>query len=194
MKVSRTTWWILTIGIFAILLITAGVTYNRNRAEQSQLTQQIAQVNQEYVTYLAQKDDVDARLAQANSQLLSAKGEFAKSAESIETSATLFELAEESNVTITSLTCSLPEEEEVNGIVYRVLSLNITAETAVLPALLNFTSKVSDAFTSSDISSVSVVITPAELVEEEEEGGIVERSEEKATIDLAVTIYVYEGE
>jgi len=187
LKLSKTTRWVLTIGILAILLITAGVSYSRQKAEQSELSTSIAQAQQELIKYqmppAGQKEELEARLAEADSSVTSLQNEFRQYTESIEINEALFEAAESSNVTITNLSCSPPVDEEIRGITYRVFTLMITAEGEVPPALINFSMKISDIFTAADVESVTLDVPKVE-----EEG----ESEEKSRIDLRVKIYVYE--
>lgn len=197
MKISKTSRWILTIGILAILLVSSGVLYNRQRTEQSQLNSNIAQAQQDITKhkttdatqaaaqYAAQKGELEARLNEANYRIASAQSEFRQYTESIEINKALFKAAEDSNVTITKLSCSTPADEEVNGITYRVFTLRITAEGEVPPELINFSGKTSETFSAATIESVEMTVP-----EVEEEG----EREEKPTIDLELKIYIYEGE
>ena len=180
LKLSKTTRWILTIGILAILLGSGGVIYSRQKTEQSELSTSIAQAQQELIKYqlppASQKEELEARLAEANSSITSLQGEFRQYTEFIEISEALFEAAENSNVTITTLSCSPPADEEIRGIIYRVFTVNITAEGEVPPALINFSIRVSDIFSAANIESVAMHV---------QEG-------EKSTIDLGLKVYVYE--
>jgi predicted RNase H-like nuclease (RuvC/YqgF family) len=190
MKISKTTRWILTIGILAILLGGLGVNYRRQIAEQSQLTTDIAQAQQDFrkydkytAQYATEKEELETRLNQANSRLTSIQSRFSQYTKSIEINEVLFQAAEDANVTITKLTSSLPEEEKLNGISYRVFTLSITAKGEVV-ALLNFSNKISERFWTAAIESVKITVS------EVEEG----ESEEKSTIDLRLKIYAYESE
>ncbi|MEA3442484.1 MAG: hypothetical protein U9R04_03215 [Chloroflexota bacterium] len=189
MKLSKATRWILAIGIFAILLITAGVILSQQKAEQRRLNSNIDEANQMVIMYRvqqkdleAQKEDLEARLAQADSQIATAQKEFREYPESIEITDALFDIAHEANVTITGLSSSLPEEVEINGITCHVFSLSISAQDEVMPSVLLFTNKLSERFSTSTMESVSIVIIEAK-----------EGTEESATIDLGLTIYFYEG-
>jgi len=194
MKISKTARWILTIGILAILLATSGVTYARQKAEQTQLSSDIARACQDFIKhitlttqYAAQKEEVEARLNGANSSIAAIQSEFLSPTESIEISDILFEAAADANVTITELTSSLPEEEELNGITYQVFSIEVTAEANAkgeVVALLNFSDKVSQRFSTSHIQAVEI-----EVPQEEEEGE--EKEPEKPSITLSLKIYVY---
>lgn len=183
MKISKTTRWILTIGIFVILLVSAGVIYSRQEAEQNQLSLDIAQAQQDFPKYSEEKKDLEMRLSQANSRLVSVQNEFRQYTESIEINEALFEAADEANVTITRLSSSPPADEELNGFTYRVFSLSITAEGEVLPELLIFNRQLSQRFSAATIESVKINVPEAG-----EEG----TSEGKPTITLQVKVYAYE--
>jgi len=82
-KISKTTQWILTIGILAILLISLGVMYSRQKAEQSQLIPQKDQAQQDFrkyskqaAEYRAETKELEARLTEANARIASIQDEF----------------------------------------------------------------------------------------------------------------------
>ena len=180
MKISKTSQWILTIGVLAILLISLGVMYSRQKVEQSRLSISIAEASQSLIKYTteyeAQKKDVEKRLNEANSRIASVQNQFRQYTESIEINQAFFGAAEDANVTITRLSSSLPEKEELNSIAYQVFSLSITAEGEVVD-LLRFIRKLSDRFPSSSTNSVGITV-----------------SEGKSSLSLGIKIYVYESE
>ena len=126
MKISKPTQWILTIGILAILFISLGVIYGRQTEEQSQLSTDIAQATQNFRKYTKQKKDLETRLSQANSRVATTQDEFHAPTESIEICDALFEIADDANVEITSLSSSSPGGEKLSGIAYRVFSFSLT--------------------------------------------------------------------
>jgi hypothetical protein len=177
LKIGKTTQWILLIGIFAILLISAGVVYSRQQAQQSELSSAIAQANLDFTKYSAQKKDLESKRREANSRIASVQGEFRQYTESIEIEEALFEVAEDAGVTVTRLTFTLPAEEKLGGITYDVFSPVVTAEGEVLPELLLFSKKISESFSTVAIESVKI------------EGG---EGDEKPQIVLNLSIYAYE--
>jgi hypothetical protein len=179
LKISKTTRWILTIGILAILLISLGVLYGRQKAERSELSSDILPARQDFIKYTtqyaAQKKELEGlevRFNEASSRIASVQNEFRQYTESIEINEALFEAADDANVTITELTSSLPEEEELNGAVYQVFCIEVTAEGEVV-ALLNFSDKVSQRFSTSDIQAVGIEVP------------------QKPSMTLSLKIYVY---
>jgi len=179
LKISKPTRWILTIGILAILLVSLGVNYNRQKTEQSELSANIAQAQHDFIRYTTQysdqRKDSEARLSKVNPRLAALQDKFESPSESIEINAALFEAAGAANVTITGLSSSSPAGEKVNDIAFHVFSLSISAEGDV-EALLNFMANLSSRFPNSSINSVNISI-----------------SEEKASLKLSVKIYTYEA-
>ena len=177
MKIGKTTRWILLIGIFAILLISASVAYGRQQTEQNQLTSSIAQANQDFTKYSAQKKDLENKRREANSRIATAQSQFHQYTEAIEIDEALFEIADDAGVTINALILSLPVKEEMGGVNYRVFSPVVTAEGEVLPELLIFSKKISESFSTVSVESVKIEIG---------------EGDEKSRIIINLKIYAYE--
>lgn len=182
LKLSKTTRWILTIGVLAILLASLGIIYARQTTEQRELNASVAQAHQNFIKYTTQKKEMEkgleTKLGQAKSSIASLQDEFGQYTESIEINKALFETADEATVTITNLSSSPPAKEELNGITYQVFTLRLAAEGKGV-ALLNFIRfirKLSDKFPSSDINSIKVTV-----------------SDEKGSLNLSMKIYTYEA-
>jgi len=173
MKLSKTAQWILAIGILAVLLVSAGVVYARQAVERSQLNSDVARANQDFVRYTAAKGDLQTRLSQAESQLSSLQSEFHESTQSIEIDEGLFETADDANVSLTDISCSVPSRQTVNGIACQVFSLSLTVEGDNMAQLLGFTTKLGDRFPDATIESPRISI-----------------SEERSTLNLKLTVYV----
>ena len=193
MKISRTTRWILTIGILAIFLASLAVLYVRQTTELRYLNASIIQAQQNFKTYTTQEKELEAELNQVESSIPALPGEFSSSLESVEISDALLEAADEANVTITEFSTSLPDNEEINGITYRVVYIDLTAEGKMV-STLNFAQKLGDRFPSSEIQQVEIEVTKVgnEAEEGEEEKTGKETEEEKASLSLSLKIYAYE--
>ena len=176
MKISKTTQWILLIGVFAILLVSASVAYGRQQAQQAELSSSIAQANQDFTKYSAQKEDLESKRRAASSRIASAQSEFSQYTECIEIEEALFDVADDAGVTITRLIFTLPMEEKLGTMTYRVFYPVVTAEGEVLPELLLFGKKISQSFATVDIQSVKI------------EAG---EGEDKSQIVLNLKIYAY---
>ena len=153
------------------------------RANIAQAHQTFTIYSKQTAEYTAEKNALEARLNEANSRITSAKDKFRHHTQSIEINGMLFEAANNATVTITKLSSSLPEDEELNGITYQVFTLGVEA-TGEVVALLNFSNKISERFSTATIESVEISVP---RVEEGE-------SEEMPTMKLRLKIYLYEGE
>ena len=177
MKISKTTQWVLIIGVFAVILVGAGVIYGRQMAEQSQLRSDIPRAQQDFTKYARQKEELETRISQAKARVASAQNQFSSysAAKSIEIDEILLQAAHDTNVTVTSLTSATAKDEKIRDIAYRVFSLSITAEAEVLPSLLNFSDRVNQSFSTTAMTSAEIDM------------------QGKPTITLKLKIYGYEG-
>ncbi len=158
MKLSKTAQWILAIGILAVLLVAAGVMYSRQMTERSRLNSEIAQANQDFIIYTAQRANLETRRSQAQSELSSLESEFHEATQSIEIDEALFDVADDANVSITRISCSKPGGGTVNGITFQVFSLSLTVEGDNMPELLNFTKKLGERFPDATMESPAISI------------------------------------
>jgi len=148
MRLSKTVWLILGIGIFAIAFATLYIFYSRQGNEQEQLddnlmTTQFAlskvitqKENQEseLTQWESQLTQLESELAQATSVLAESKRSFPESVESIEYDERLFKIADDWDLEITILTASEPggktvevkvEDIKVEGITFSVTSFGV---------------------------------------------------------------------
>jgi hypothetical protein len=158
-KLSKTAQWILAIGILAVLLVAAGVTYSRQMMERSHLNSDIARANQDFSTYMAQSAELETRRSQAQSELSGLESEFHESTQSIEIDEALFDVADDANVSITRISSSMPGGETVNGITFQVFSLSLTVEGDNMAELLNFTNKLGERFPDATMQSPRISIS-----------------------------------
>jgi len=193
LKISRTSRWILTIGILAIFLASLAVAYVHQTTELRDLNTGIIQAQQDFTKYTAQETELESELNQVESNIPALPGEFKSSLESIEISDALLEVADEAMVTITELSTSLPDNEEINGITYQVVYIELTAEGKMV-STLNFVQKLGARLPSSDIENVEIKVTKGgeEEEEEEEEETGEKTEEEKSSLSLSLKIYAYE--
>jgi type II secretory pathway pseudopilin PulG len=194
MKLSKTTWIVLAIGIFLVLYAALGSAYLQQGQEQNQLDQELSQLQLSLKGFSSaqlssQHEELENRLTQAESQLRTAKTNLRRSIESIGVTDTLFNVAKTCDVEITEISASAPTEKELEGIICSVLSLEATAEGDV-PDLINFVIEVSRQFPSGVAESVQIDVP--EVTEEEEVEEEVE--EEKPSAKITLSIYTYTGD
>jgi type II secretory pathway pseudopilin PulG len=155
LKLSRTTQWILIIGILVALLLSAGIVYARQQARHDDLSEELAQAQQDFDRYTQQKEDLQDRLRQAQAELLLQKEQFPASAEALEIQQDLLAAADFGQVTITSLSFSTPTAVASGGQTYQVYSVGLTV-AGEIGALFNFIEILGGWFPSAAIGSVTL--------------------------------------
>jgi len=189
MKLSKTFWLILGIGISVIAVGILGWFYLDQRGEQQRLDDNLEVAQRTYSILVSQRDDLESQLsqseselAQAESLLREAKARFPESVESIEYDAALFGIADDCDLEITKLTASEPSDEEAETITYITASFTVDVEGTVAH-ILDFINTIA---TDEDFTNATIEMVNMKVPEPDEEG------EPSATINLV--IYGYQGE
>jgi len=207
MKISKTAWLILGIGIFIIAFASLYVVYFQQGREQERLSDSLSVAQQTLPKLASEKDDWERQLTQLGSQLARLKSElaratslladsktsFPKSVESIEYGERLFKIADGWGLEIIRFTASEPGDQKVEvevgdikveDVTYFVTSFTVDVEGEVTD-ILDFINTIAtdEYFINATVVEVDMVVP--ELASEEEE-------EPSATIKL--DIYGYKGE
>ncbi len=142
MKLSKTAWLVLGIGIFVISMAGLYMVYSQQTSEQKRLNDRLAVAQStfpglvtEQTDWEEQVADLESQLAQLGSELNiatillnSTAASFPYSTESIEYDEILFQFADEWQLEIAILTASEPRDKDVEGIIYSVTSFMITVQ------------------------------------------------------------------
>ena len=199
-KLSTTSWIFLIIGIFGILVLSLNVAESQQSQEQDQLNEEIALVQKRLGKYpaqqiSAQKEELESRMAEAESQLKVDKVGLYWSTESIEASDALFEVAEASLTEVTGISSPGVTTEELEGATFSVLPLTVTIEGDVLN-LVDFVYKWTHEYPTGVVQSVAITVPEPPEEEEEVEGAAAatETEEEKPSATINLLIYSYEGD
>jgi type II secretory pathway pseudopilin PulG len=125
MKPSKKVGLIIGIAIFAIVLAVLFTIYSRQAGEREQLENNLwaAQILSAKLT--TQKEDLGDQLAQAQSLLDSSRKKFPESVDSIKYGEDLFEIADDCDVELTSLSMSNPSSKKVGAVTYSVSSFSV---------------------------------------------------------------------
>ena len=183
MKLGKTSWLILTLGIFIIAFGSLGVARSQQVEEQSQLEDELTVAekrlsNLQLKEFHSQKNELEQQLDQALSQLEDAKDVLHQSIESIVVTDALFEIASACDVVIIQVNSSAISQEKLPGMTSSVTRLNITVEGDVL-SLISFITKLNNDFTTGVVESAG--ISTQRLVQEEIQGEAGEEETEGET-------------
>lgn len=227
MKFSKISWLILVVGILAIAAASLFMLYRQQLQEQQQLNNALATAQNALPKLASERTNLEStlaeleeKLAQATSQLETAKAAFPNSVQSIEVDEFLFRLADDWDLEVTILTATEPSDHtvvvgveniEVEDVTYLVTTFTVdvkgrTPESSfkteaeyetyigeTIDDMLNFIHSI---VTQRDLNTATVELVnvdipdPLTVEELEEEGTEVARP--LATIRLI--IYSYEGE
>ena len=190
MKLSKTAWLILGIGIFVIACGCLYMLYSQQAGEQEELADSLAVAQGALPQLVSEREDLESQLtqwegqlAEAASSLVKIEARFPESVQSIEYDERLFEIADDCDLEITSLTASELGDKKVEDVTYAVTSFGVEVEGEVAD-ILDFVNAIatSEYFTTATMETVNM-----DIPEPEEE-------EDKPSATIGLVIYGYQGE
>ncbi len=193
MKLGKTAWAFLGIGLFVIVVAGLILAYYEHDREQIRLQQELSSTQELLAKYTPEKlssrqEEVENQLARAESELEAAKANLRRSIESIEATDTIFAAARASNVEVLRVRSLGTAASKVleEGLTLTFLSLSVEVEGDI-PDLVKFVVELNSKFPGGAIESVEIIV-PEALEEEEEE------EELKPSAKVQLSIHTYEGE
>ena len=183
MKLSKTSWLLITIGVFVIVLVGLGVIRSQQVNQQNQLNEELntaeLKLNGLQTEPLSQRRaELEQQLSQITSQSETARTALSQPLGSIDVSDFLFDIAEANSVNITVLKSSGLASTELAGITCTVLPLSASVE-GNLADLASFITQLNEDLANSVIGSVSI--------------NVPEASEEIPSASIQLVIYTYQG-
>ncbi len=212
MKLTKTFWLILTIGVFVVAFAALYLIYLQQQRTQEPLDAALATAQTTLPKLTTERTnlentltELEDELVQAKSRLETAKALFPALVESIEVDELLFGFAHDWGLEIVRLTASEPGDEtvpveaqdvQVEDVAYVITSFTIEVKGQVSD-ILNFVSTIAtdEDFTTATVRLVNIVIP--ELLTEEEWQELSDEDREEKVSPLAtinIVIYGYEGE
>jgi len=157
MKLSRKVWLILGAIILVAALVSAYMVYSRQAEERDDLSGRLSKAQTLLPALSAQKDGLEGQLAQAESLLDTSHAKFPESVESIEYGEYLFEIADDCNVALASLSFPKPADKKVGTVTYSVVSLALPVSGA-LTDIFDFidTLRTDERFASTEVKGISM--------------------------------------
>jgi len=166
MKTNKKVWLIVGAVIIVALLCVVFTIYFQQVREQQDLNEQLDSATDRSVKLTADKINLEDELAQAESLLNTSQAEYPQEVHSIEYGEHIFDIIEECNLTLSSLSFPGPSSTQVS------LSLPLSGSVADIFEFIQ-TINTDDRFASTSVNSVNLNVG----------GG--------ATI--SITIYIYQG-
>ena len=119
-KISKKALLIIGIAVFAIVLGLLINTYAQQVKEREKVEADLEGQQALLTNLAAQKEDWEDKLAQAQSLRATSKAKFPNSVDSIEYDDDLFEIADDCNLDLTSLSMSKPTSKQIGSVTYSV--------------------------------------------------------------------------
>lgn len=185
MKISKTSWLLIAIGVFIIAMVGLGAVRYQQVNQQNQLSEELAlaemKLNGFQLEQLSDRQgELEEQLSQTISQLEAAKAMLSQPNGSIVTSGILFDIAEAYGVEVTEISSSGPTNGELEGIACSVLPLTARVEGDV-PALINFITRLNSDLTTGVVKSAEISIPET-------------TDEEESSANIQLVIYNYQGD
>jgi hypothetical protein len=213
MKLSKTSWIFLAVGVCVIVFASLSMTYSRQGQERNQLNQELSSAQLKLARYSleglsSQQKELESHLTEAEAELEEAKARIQQSNESIEVTDSLFQVAESCDVEIIEISSGSLASKKLEELTCSILSFVVTVEGEVSD-IIDFTIALSREFPTGAAQAVQIeipeVIEEEEEEEEEETGGesegeeAEEEEEEEEELvqpsaDIQVIIYNYQGD
>jgi hypothetical protein len=165
MRISKKVWLIIGIAIFVIALVSLVRIYTQQVKEQEQLRSSLAGQQALLRTLTTDETDLENQLAQAESSLNANKAKFPESVESIEYGEYLFEIADECNVDLNSLTFPKPTARTIGAVTYSVVSLTLPV-SGELDNIFDFIEalRTDERFTSAEVTAVNINVAGSAII------------------------------
>jgi hypothetical protein len=217
MRLSRTAWLVLGIGVFVIAFASLYVVYSGQSREGRQLNNNLAAANARLPKVVAERENLESQLTEQQGALASAESaldvamaKFPKSVESVDYDEVLFKIADGCDLEVSSLKAEEPSDVKIKGeageITYAVTAFTIEVKAAgakpitleqfetyideTVDNILDFINEVvtGEHFTTATVDSVSMKNLEPPVDADELE------SAPKPSATIQLSIYSYKGE
>ena len=166
MKLSKKVGLIIGAGIIVALLVIVLIVYFQQVREKQDLNERLDSATALSVVLKADKEDLEDELAQAQSLLNTSQQEYPQEVHSIEYGEHIFELIEDCNLTLGSLSFPKPSSTQVS------LSLPVSGSVSDIFEFIH-TINTDDRFASTSVHSVNLNVV--------------------GSATISITIYIYQG-
>ena len=218
MKLGRTAWLVLGIGIFAIAFVFLYMASSRQLSEQADIKSSLTLAQNSLPKLISQREVLASQLSQQQSQLslkqsalaeaesLLSKAEamFPESIESIDYSEILFKIAQKYNLEVNSLKASEPNDRKVENVIYDVTTIEIEVRPAdprpttveafqkyIDDAIDNVLKFVDTVVRDGSFTNTTIEVVDMKYLDPPDEEHI--EAAEKPTATIRIVIYSYKG-
>jgi hypothetical protein len=189
LKLSKTSWLILSAGVFLVVLAGLGLTRSQQMNEQTKLDDELGlyekRLGMLQTEALSQQlENLRGKVEEGEAQLKEAKARLNQSVVSVDVTDEFFKIAEYCSVNITNMSTTVISQIRYEGVDFSTISLaaNVVGNEE---NVINFVNSLNNSYVTGNVQSAQISI--AEATEGEE----VSSSDTTAT--LSMIVYSYEG-
>jgi hypothetical protein len=162
MKLSKTGWLLITVGVFLIVLIGLGALRSQQIRQQNQLGEELSTVeiklNGVQLEQLSRRqEELEQQLSQTVSKFDDARGTLSQSIGSLAISYILFDIADANSVEVTAVSSSGLTSSELGGLTCSALPVT-TIIRGELTDIVDFVTRLNGELTTGVISSVEITV------------------------------------
>jgi hypothetical protein len=159
MKIGRKALLVLGVVVIVAAIVVVGVLYSRQAGERAALNDRLDRAQTLLSVLGASKNNLEDQLASAQSSLEASRVKVPESVESIEYGEYLFEIADECNVNLDSLSFPKPAASTVGAVTYSIVSLTLPV-SGTLENIFQFidTIRTDDRFASTEVNAITMNI------------------------------------
>ncbi|MBA7638737.1 hypothetical protein ES703_46393 [subsurface metagenome] len=184
LKLSKTSWLILSAGIFVVVLAGLGVTRSQQLKEQSTLEEKLGlsttRVNTIQVSHLRpQLEELQQKLDESESQLNEVRDRLRQTVVSVDVTEKYFAIAEYCDVVIQNVNTTTISSDVIEGINCSKISISSTV-TGEVENIIDFLISVNEGYTTGYVQSVHISIPD-------------ESGDSEPSASFQIVVYSYEG-
>lgn len=159
MRLNKKLLAVVIIGAFAIILGYLFTTYSQLAAEQTDLDRRLTVAQNRIPDLVSEKESLEGQRGSARSALGSAQAKYPRELHSIEYGEHIWEIVEQCNLTMTSLSFPRPAARQEGPVAFQVVSLTLPVR-GQLSDIFEFIRvlRTDDRFGSTEVKSISVSI------------------------------------
>jgi len=130
-KLSKKVLLIVIVVIFAVALGVLFSIYSGQNGEKAALNERLSQAQTLLPDLIDNREAKEDELTQAESLLAASQAQFPESVESIEYGDDLFEIADNCNVNLATLTAKKPANQTMGAVTYSTSSFNVVVQGSI---------------------------------------------------------------
>lgn len=185
MKLTKTSWLILSVGIFIVVVIGLGLTRSQQFQEKGQLDEKMSiaekRLNNLQVKELReQQEELQGRLDASTRQLMAVKDSLRQPVESIDVTDEFFAVAYSCGVEVMGISSSGIKNEKLGDLACSAISLNARV-TGEVSNLISFVIKLNNDFTTGVVKSAQMSVPETVY-------------EGKSSASIQMVVYAYKGD